>query len=128
MTIKRLGQGLRGPYASPLKPHVLERLQNTWGYLVGPLIAQKTFPIELRGSKLVVGCSDLVALPALQASSMKSWPQLRDRLKTHTGVQITSLVIIPSDPPSPRTIKTQEEDIFKTALDLLRKRAKSSKR
>ena len=123
MTIKRLGQGLRGSYAPPLQPEALVRLQSAWSYLVGPLIAKKTRPIELRGSKLVVGCWDLASLSSLQASSTQSWPQLRDRFQTHTGLGITSMVIIPSDPLVPRINVSPDEDHFKASLRFLRQRA-----
>ncbi|MFZ9186748.1 MAG: hypothetical protein ACO219_04145, partial [Holophagaceae bacterium] len=96
--------------------------------LVGPVIAKKTLPLELRGSKLVVGCWDLASLSSLQASSAGSWAQLRDRFQTYTGVEITSMVIIPSDPLIPRPPVSVEGDHFKASLRFLQQRANASKK
>ena len=95
---------------------------------MGPVIAKKTLPLELRGSKLVVGCWDLASLSSLQASSAGSWAQLRDRFQTYTGVEITSMVIIPSDPLVPRINVSPDEDHFKASLRFLRQRASDFKR
>ena len=128
MSIQRLGQGLRSAYAPSLPPQGLQRLQKAWSYLVGPLIAKKTHPIELRGSKLVVGCWDLASLASLQASSAQSWAHLRQRFQTHTGLQLTSMVIIPSDPHVSPAPEEAVEDHFKATLGWLRARARSRSR
>ena len=49
----------------------------------------------------MIGAWNLAMIPSLRISAEAAWPQLKERLERLTGLRLTRLELVPTDPPKP---------------------------
>lgn len=99
MGLKRLGEGIRGRFKPADASLHLIRVQELWPVLMGPVISQRSHPIQIKNTDLIVGCWDLALITALREACQSGWPEIKERLDRWLSFEITKIVVIPSDPP-----------------------------
>jgi len=95
------------------------RLRQAWHFVVGPALADRTRPLRVQGSILVMGCWELSRIAPLREAAEAVWPQIRDRIYRALGLRLTGLQIVPCDPPVEVPIAPKDRDPLRRALHLL---------
>nr|WP_275976222.1 DciA family protein [Geothrix oryzisoli] len=102
----------------------MARLNRAWAFLVGPALADRTRPLRVERSVLVMGCWELTRIGPLREAVAAVWPQIRDRIHRALGLSLTGLQVVPCDPPAESPTEPQDPDPLRRALRLLEARRK----
>jgi len=114
--------GLNGAQIEAAHLRAEAKIRRAWGLSVGPSLQRHTIFLRLLQGRLVVGAWDLAMLPSLRISAEATWPQLKERLERLTGLKLTRLEFVPTDPPEPTTANPPKpQDAFAEVLTRLRK-------
>ena len=113
--------GLRGAEITAANLRAEKKIRRAWGLSVGPSLQRHTVFLRLVQGRLVVGAWDLAMLPSLRVSAEATWPQLKERLERLTGLRLTRLELVPTDPPAPSVPPPlKSPDAFSKVLTHLR--------
>lgn len=92
---------LRGAEIAAANLRAEAKIRRAWGLSVGPSMQRHTVFLRLVQGRLVIGAWNLAMLPSLRVSAEAAWPQLNERLERLTGLRLTQLELVPTDPPEP---------------------------
>lgn len=95
--------GLRGAEITAANLRAEKKIRRAWGLSVGPSLQRHTVFLRLVQGRVIVGAWDLAMIPSLRISAEATWPQLKERLERLTGLRLTRLELVPTDPPAPST-------------------------
>jgi hypothetical protein len=93
--------GLRGAEIAAANLRAEAKMRRAWGLTVGPALQRQTIVLHLVQGRLVVGAWELAMIPSLRVSAEATWPQLKARLERLTGLRLTRLELVPTNPPEP---------------------------
>ncbi len=113
--------GLGGTQIATAHLRAEAKIRRAWGLSVGPSLQRHSIILRLVQGRLVVGAWDLAMLPSLRISAEATWPQLKERLERMTGLKLTHLEFVPTDPPQPSAPPPKPTDAFAEVLTRLRK-------
>ncbi|MBL0312537.1 MAG: DUF721 domain-containing protein [Holophagaceae bacterium] len=116
--------GLRGAETAAAKLRAEAKIRRAWSLSVGPSLQRHTVFLRLVQGRLVIGAWDLAMIPSLRVSAEATWPQLKERLERFTGLRLTRLELVPTNPPE-RSIPAppKPKDAFTQVLARLRDKA-----
>ena len=92
---------LRGAEIEAANLRAEAKIRRAWGLSVGPSMQRHTVFLRLVQGRLVIGAWNLAMIPSLRISAEAAWPQLKARLERFTGLRLTRLELVPTDPPEP---------------------------
>ncbi len=93
--------GLNGGQIAAANLRAEAKVRRAWGLSVGPSLQRHTVFLRLVQGRIVVGAWELAMIPSLRISAKATWPQLKERLERLTGIRLTRLEFVPTDPPQP---------------------------